>query len=410
MQLTYKGKKLCLKKTLGEQDVKNKGVFQFTQINEDERKHTAFISRIMKGAELLAKRDFEEKYLNATDHRVEAIDLPEDEKAVFLAALILQELGRWNMKRKDYDKALLFLENAETEFRQCREELINSIDNYGVLNLDITWCYLQLHNSQYHAKARERLENAEKCFKMAFGENQERLKELKDKSGRHRILSLRLLVLWGVWFFHSQNLKQSWNDFCKAEEQLDQLSVDDLSVSILVNEGYETREARLALRATDGNIEEAKSYIAEKRQEKIAAERRRERLRGLVDRDHSEQASPERNGTSDQINQEPPVNTNPTPVVGSSLPPPAGETSSLPAAETSSSPAGETSSSITTPAASAPTGAQSNAEEDKLLGEILTYLPNDIDDYIDLSLEDEEAIVREYKAKLNACLRERHTS
>ncbi|XP_072911071.1 NEDD8 ultimate buster 1-like isoform X2 [Hemitrygon akajei] len=385
MQLTYKGKIFNLDKTLGEQGVKNKGVFGLALINTEERKREAFVSRIIKGAELLAKRDkdFEGTHFNATDHRREIVNLPESDRAVFLTALILHEVGRWNMKKSDYAQALWFLNQAETEFSRCKEELLNGVDNCGVLNLDITWCYLQQNNIQCHAEARERLERAQAYFNKCFGENQHRLQKQKDKSGRHRILNLRLQVLWGVWFFHDKDLPQSRRNFGEAEELLDQLLVDDLSVSTLVNEGYSTREARLALRAMDGKIEEAKLYIEEKRQEQRAAEIRRQGLHRPGDTDNSEHGSPERDGLPDQINQEPTISANSMPVAGSSLSPPADGTSA------------------SAPTASAPAGAQSSNEEDEILREILQYLPNDIDDYIDLSLEDEEAIVREYKTKMS---------
>ncbi|XP_032899783.1 NEDD8 ultimate buster 1-like isoform X2 [Amblyraja radiata] len=387
VQLIFKGKNLNLNKTLSEQNVKNKGVIRFTQINQGERRQMDLTSRIMKGAEILAKRGehFEEKYLNTTNHRVENIDLAEGEKVVFLTALILHEVARWNMKRKDYRQALMFLEYAENYFRQCSQELFNSVDNYGALNLDITWCYLQLQDIQRLVEARERLENAEKYFNQCFGKNQQRLKELEDRSGRHRILFLRLQVLWGVWFFLNQKLDQSREGFCKAEELLDQLLVDDLSVTELVHQGCTTREARLGLRASDGNIEEAKSYIEEKRQQKAAAQRRRETLHRPIGEGHSDDTCSERNGTSDQINQVAQINSNSSPAAGSQLQPPNGETSSP----------------SSTPATSASTGAQSNREDDEILREILTYLPNDIDDYIDMSLEEEEVIVRQYKSNFH---------
>ncbi|XP_055519872.1 NEDD8 ultimate buster 1-like isoform X3 [Leucoraja erinacea] len=343
------------------------------------------VQLIFKGKDLNLSEHFEEKYLNTTNHRVENIDLAEGEKVVFLTALILHEVARWNMKRKDYRQALMFLEYAENYFRQCSQELFNSVDNYGVLNLDITWCYLQLQDIQRLVEARERLENAEKYFNQCFGKNQQRLKELEDRSGRHRILFLRLQVSWGVWFFLNQKLDQSREGFCKAEELLDQLQVDDLSVTELVHQGCTTREARLGLRASDGNIGEAKSYIEEKRQQqKAAAQRRRETVHRPIGEGHSDDTCSERNGTSDQINQVAQINSNSSPAAGSLQPP-----------------NGETSSPSSTPATSASTGAQSNREDDELLREILTYLPNDIDDYIDMSLEEEEVIVRQYKSNLH---------
>ncbi|XP_069770910.1 NEDD8 ultimate buster 1-like [Narcine bancroftii] len=393
-ELIYKGNYLHLNKTLGEQNVMNKGEVRFTLINEEERRQMVFISRIMKGAALLAKRDegFEEMFLNTTNHRGEMINLPKGEKAVFLTALILHEVARWNMKRKDYKQALVFLKHAENEFRLCTKELINCIDNYGVLHLDITWCYFQLQDPQCLKEAKERLEITENCFSNCFGRDDLCPEEMKDKSGRHKILYLRLQMLWGVWFFHCQMLDQSWDNFLKAEELLGKLQVDDLLVTVLVHKGYTTREARLALRATEGDVEEAEAYIEEKRQERKAAEKRRkERIHKPTSVAHSGGASAERNWTPYQKNQdhgmfrgdvqESPLDTNSSLFAGSRPP------------------AGETSSAISTPAASAPTGAQSNPEEDEILRDILTYLPKDVDDYIDLFLEEEEAIVHEYKAK-----------
>ncbi|XP_078279737.1 uncharacterized protein LOC144607046 [Rhinoraja longicauda] len=206
-------------------------VVRFTQINEGERRQMDLTSRIMKGAEILAKRGehFEEKYFNTTNHRVENIDLPEGEKVVFLTALILHEVARWNMKRKDYSQALMFLEHAENDFRQCSQELFNSVDNYGVLNLDITWCYLQLQDIQRLVEARDHLENAEKYFNRCFGKNQQRLNELEQQKAAEQ--RRRETLHWAIGEDHSDDTCSEMNGVSDQINQGAQINVNSSPVA-----------------------------------------------------------------------------------------------------------------------------------------------------------------------------------
>uniref|UniRef100_UPI00398F4E19 NEDD8 ultimate buster 1-like n=1 Tax=Pristiophorus japonicus TaxID=55135 RepID=UPI00398F4E19 len=415
IELVHKGKNLIKDKTLNEQNVKNKGTVMLMLVNKDNREQTAFVSRIKKGAELLAKQDedFEKPYLKIVDQNGEIIEVPEEEKVVILTALILHEVGRSNMKKGDYVRALVFLDFAENEFRKCDEVHLNSIDNYGVLNLDVIWCNLQIQNIQFLHDARKRLEKAQSYFNNCFGKNQERLQKLKDDSGRHKILFLRLYVLWGVWFYHNKLEKDALRDLKKAEDLLKELSVNDCLLGCLMNQGFTSHEARLALRATGGgDIGKAKLYIEARRerarQQTIEAEKRREGLRRPMEVDHPEQAVSEENRTPGQAGQVSLPSANPVPSAGAGVPSPPGGTSTSttpsgpPVREGAPSPPGKTTPSASSPSAtSAATDAQGNPEQDDMLKEILAYLPQDEDDYIDLSLEEEEDVIDEYKAKLN---------
>ncbi|XP_078083710.1 uncharacterized protein LOC144503074 isoform X2 [Mustelus asterias] len=412
MRLIHKGKELDKAKRLKEQSVKNKAKIMLNRVNEEKRGETQILSRIKKGAELLAKQDedFGKPYLKIVNHKGEIIEVPEEERVVILTALILHEVGRSKMKKSNYQEALEFLDCAENQFRECDEGQLNSIDNYGVLNLDVTWCNLQLRKIECLIDAGERLKKAQEYFNNCFGENEERLQQLEDDSGRHKILYLRLHLLWGVYFYHKNMEKDALKELTQAEAQLKALRLDDVDVVCLTNEGFTTREARLALRATGGDMEKARLYIEKKReraqQQRGEAEERRERLRrraeaagGLQQEREQQQhraggdeggeqlragnnpaqAVSDVNSFADQANQVSPQNTNPSQPVDRTAP-------SRPPAPTSP-----------------PPGSENN---DEILKEILSLLPLDADDYIDVTLEEEEELILEYLAKLTPPVKE----
>ncbi|GCC29254.1 hypothetical protein chiPu_0007692 [Chiloscyllium punctatum] len=296
---------------------------------------------IYKGKFLDKCEDFEHPHLKIVNHKGEIIEVPEEKRVIILTALILHEAGKSDMKKGAYEQASAYLTLAELEFRNCDEVHLNSIDNYGVLCLDMVWCNFQLRKTEYLKNAREKLEKAQECFNKCFGENQERLRELQ------------------------------------AEILLDRLRLDDSDVADLVNQGFTIREARLALRATEGNIEDAKMCIRKRReraqQQKREMDERRQRLSRQATESNTD--VPEENRRPDQGNQNSLSNTK---VLT----------------------ADENSSSASPAPSSPPTDAQGSSEDEDLLQEILALLPEDNDDYINVTLEDEEAVISSYKVLL----------
>jgi len=59
--------------------------------------------------------------------------------------------------------------------RNCRAEILQSVDNYAVLNLDIVWCYFQLQQLESLPSAEQRLKECKECFARSYGTNLERL-------------------------------------------------------------------------------------------------------------------------------------------------------------------------------------------------------------------------------------------
>lgn len=61
-----------------------------------------------------------------------------------MMALAIHEKGRAALRRNAYNEALLFLLEADNEYRICNSQLLSTVDNYALLNLDIVWCYIML--------------------------------------------------------------------------------------------------------------------------------------------------------------------------------------------------------------------------------------------------------------------------
>lgn len=78
------------------------------------------------------------------DQKGNAIHLPPQEKNSLMMALAMHEKAKVELKKDNYTEALLLLLDADNEFNQCNSKLLENVDNYALLNLDIAWCYLCL--------------------------------------------------------------------------------------------------------------------------------------------------------------------------------------------------------------------------------------------------------------------------
>lgn len=85
--------------------------------------------------------------LQMEDQDGNIIHLPPGEKRALMMALAMHEKGRSALKREDFNEALILLLDADREYNTCNSKLLESVDNYALLNLDIVWCYLMLKAS-----------------------------------------------------------------------------------------------------------------------------------------------------------------------------------------------------------------------------------------------------------------------
>uniref|UniRef100_A0A8C3KP49 Negative regulator of ubiquitin like proteins 1 n=1 Tax=Calidris pygmaea TaxID=425635 RepID=A0A8C3KP49_9CHAR len=264
-------KQLDLGKTLGDQGVTHNAkvmVLQLEQSDEETRRKVQEeelqrkkekeindkMQRTKKGLEILAEReDYLDPdsvpYLDIANQTGRSIQIPPQAKKALVLAMGYHEKGRALMKKKEYEIALPYLLDADKHFCECSTELLNTVDNYAVLQLDIVWCYFRLEQLDCLDDAENKLSTARRCFQRCYGENHERLIDIK------------------------------------ASHLYEELSIDPDKVYRLSLLGFSEQEARLALRACHGNVEHAANLITNRREEKaqIRREERAKRRQRLED-------------------------------------------------------------------------------------------------------------------------------
>jgi len=278
LKIICNGKILNPQKTLTSQSIgHNKTILcmVFSPENRDsarsaEREMLA-LKKARRGAELLASSSnslVEEYDPQIADQSGRSIDLPDEERSALTIALSLHEKGRSVLKKKRYSFALLFLLEADVEFRQCRSSILELVDNFAVLCLDISWCYLCLKNLDALPDAETRLKTSEDHLKKSYGESLQRLLSIKGNTGREVPLFVRLYLLQGVVHYYKGNYIASNELLNKALGYANTIKVDEEQVTELMALGCSASESRLALRACGGNVASASRYAFRRQEEK----------------------------------------------------------------------------------------------------------------------------------------------
>ncbi|CAF0744048.1 unnamed protein product [Adineta steineri] len=200
--------------------------------------------------------------------------LSDDEQHSLMLAMTLHEKGRSFLRQRDYLSALALFSEADNEFRQCSSQMLNSVDNWGLLNLDIVWCYLCMQNVNDLQDAAERLMKCDTCFVKVYGNSFQRLKALQKDGMGHMVLFVRLHLLQAIVAYHAGRKTDAKNFLGMAEEEARMMRIDPEKLTQIMLMGYTTKEARRGLRSAQGNIDQAVEFIIENR--RLREERHRE--------------------------------------------------------------------------------------------------------------------------------------
>lgn len=295
--LILKGKILSPEKRLDEQNVKNNSkimVISVSSENErnvmreeekENRSEDEGVQRTRRGFQILSERDGTEDpattpFLEIADQKGNPLQIPDIERKALIMAMGFHEKGRALMKNRKHSSALFYLLMADEQFKQCDSTILNAVDNFAVLQLDIVWCYQALSALSHLDDAKQRVQNAERCFLRCYGDQQSRLQQIKGHTGGEDVLFLRLDLLQSSLAYHSGDEKRASDLLNKAQELYGQLSLDPEKLNQLMSLGFSEQESRLGLRACRGNINDAALHLMQRNKERDEMkEREREKRR-----------------------------------------------------------------------------------------------------------------------------------
>uniref|UniRef100_A0AAR2J7X0 UBA domain-containing protein n=1 Tax=Pygocentrus nattereri TaxID=42514 RepID=A0AAR2J7X0_PYGNA len=270
---------------------KPEGKKAMVEVEEKNRLQNEGLLRTQKGFQILSERDGSEDpattpFLEIADQKGNPIQIPLAEKKALILAMGFHEKGRALMKRKEYDAALCHLLLADDQFNKCGSALLNTVDNYAVLQLDIVWCYRVLEALPYLNDCKQRLQKAEDCFLKCYGEKQQRLQQIKGNTGGEEVLFLRLYLLQSLLAYLNGHDNEAARKLEKAEDLYSHLGLDPEKMTQLMSMGFSEQDVRLGLRACRGNVEEAALHISQRRNEREEIkqrerEKRRRRLESI---------------------------------------------------------------------------------------------------------------------------------
>ncbi|KAL7518369.1 hypothetical protein ACHAWX_003206 [Stephanocyclus meneghinianus] len=272
-----------------------------TPIRTDE----SIISSIRQAAHIL--QNSSSSQFEITDQSGQLVSMSNEDSTAFLTALGLHRLGRSKMEKGHSDSivandsfapqdgiasALTFLLEADAEWKSslALTSWMNRVDNYGLLQLDIAWCYLLLRSLDNLPDAIARLDRAEAVLRKQVHSNFVTLALAQAEMGNPIpplcSVFVRLFLLQGVAYKTMRNHAEASKRLEWARLLCQRLRTSSPSDTVdeLCNVYSMTERSIViaALRQKNGNPDEAGDLIAAGREEErlVAKKRMRQRKVG----------------------------------------------------------------------------------------------------------------------------------
>eukprot|EP00035_Acanthoeca_spectabilis_P026501 m.462969 g.462969 ORF g.462969 m.462969 type:complete len:732 (-) comp22853_c0_seq1:295-2490(-) len=251
------------------------------------------VARIRNAAVRLAQEGFAD--FDLSDAKTgRAVEVPPAARASLIAAIALHTKGRGLLATaadgggavasEVAAAALPFLTEADAAFEECRTggggALVDQIDNYGHLQLDIAWAYAVLGDVENLPDARQRLASAERSLVSKFERNFLALAEVAADQGKtlppEVVQIARFWLLRGVAAHIAGDPTAAEVDFKRAALFFRGLQVDRDAVQSLIEMGATQRQAVAALRKAGGSLETAAHRLLDEEAEARERIRKRE--------------------------------------------------------------------------------------------------------------------------------------
>ncbi|XP_055038728.2 NEDD8 ultimate buster 1 [Misgurnus anguillicaudatus] len=427
--LILKGKILSPEKRLDEQNVKNNSkimVISVSSENErnvmreeekENRSEDEGVQRTRRGFQILSERDGSEDpattpFLEIADQKGNPLQIPDIERKALIMAMGFHEKGRALMKNRKHSSALFYLLMADEQFKQCDSTILNAVDNFAVLQLDIVWCYQALSALSHLDDAKQRVQNAERCFLRCYGDQQSRLQQIKGHTGGEDVLFLRLDLLQSSLAYHSGDEKRASDLLNKAQELYGQLCLDPDKLNQLMSLGFSEQESRLGLRACRGNMNDAALHLMQRNKERdeMKEREREKRRRRLQDINTLVELGYSKRDAAKALHQAKGDVDKAYGILLDRAEAQMSDTLDLPGLSDSSVRLmGDDSVSQSSPSSlseepstsSDPPSVMSSPMDEELVNEVLKDIPRHEEDYLDVTLEEEEELMARLRSYIN---------
>ncbi|KAL0488319.1 hypothetical protein AKO1_008794 [Acrasis kona] len=241
---------------------------------QEEENKAKRIKSLRDAAERIASRKdggtsaYEKYHFDLTDQNGRQFELPEAHRISLIMGMTLHQMGQKEMKNKQHKQALEIFNLADEEFRKLDTKILNMVDNYAFLNVDMVWCMYHISDADLLFSAKQRLALAERCLVNAHGPNLERLVRIKGPIAQERLLYARLHVLQAAVAHLTGQLEQSKILFEECNKEINRLIPNQSYKDALISMGFDRVESERTLRFTGNNLDRSISYMIEQRDKK----------------------------------------------------------------------------------------------------------------------------------------------